>query len=116
MALHRCYPLFSLMSTFISDIEYKKKIDINKVILLKGIENQIVSKNHTQGIDNIVKPLLSNYLYYVTLFQFPFIVHFILIKPVFSDHLSYVTLFQCSLGRSHKTGLTRRIYTLSMGK
>jgi hypothetical protein len=32
--------------------------------------------------------------------------HFILIKPVFSDHLSYVTLFQCSLERSHKTGLT----------
>jgi hypothetical protein len=22
------------------------------------------------------------------------------------DHLSYVTIFQCSLGRSHKTGLT----------
>jgi hypothetical protein len=34
-------------------------------------------------------------------------VHFILIKPALSDHLSYVTLFQCSLGRSHKTGLTR---------
>ena len=32
--------------------------------------------------------------------------HFILIKPVLSVHLSYVTLFQCSLGRSHKTGLT----------
>ena len=30
----------------------------------------------------------------------------ILIKPVFSDHLSYVTLFQCYLGRSHETGLT----------
>jgi hypothetical protein len=29
-----------------------------------------------------------------------------LIKPVFSDHLSYVTLFQCSLGRSHRIGLT----------
>ena len=37
-------------------------------------------------------------------------VHFILIKPVFSDHLSYVTLFQCSLGRSHKTRLT--VYVL----
>jgi hypothetical protein len=33
-------------------------------------------------------------------------VHFILIKPVSSDHLSYVTLFQCSFGRSHMTGLT----------
>jgi hypothetical protein len=32
-------------------------------------------------------------------------VHYILIKPVLSDHLSYVTLFQCSLGRLHKTGL-----------
>jgi hypothetical protein len=30
--------------------------------------------------------------------------HFILIKPVLSNHLSYLT--QCSLGRSHKTGLT----------
>ena len=29
-----------------------------------------------------------------------------MIKPVFSDHLPYVTLFQCSLRRSHKTGLT----------
>jgi hypothetical protein len=27
-------------------------------------------------------------------------------KPVLSDHLSYVTIFHCSLGRSHKTGLT----------
>jgi hypothetical protein len=33
-------------------------------------------------------------------------VHFISIKPVFSNHLSYVTLFQCSHGRLHKTGLT----------
>jgi hypothetical protein len=33
-------------------------------------------------------------------------VHFIIIKPVFSDHLFYVTLFQCFPGRSHKTGLT----------
>jgi len=33
-------------------------------------------------------------------------VHFILIKPVLSDHLSYVTLFQRSLGRSHNMGLT----------
>ena len=30
----------------------------------------------------------------------------ILIKPVLSNHLSYVTLFQYSLGRSHQTGLT----------
>jgi hypothetical protein len=29
------------------------------------------------------------------------------IKPLFSDRLSYVTLFQCSLGRSHKTGFTK---------
>ena len=29
-----------------------------------------------------------------------------LIKPVFSDHLSYVTLFQCSFGKSHKISLT----------
>ena len=28
------------------------------------------------------------------------------IKPVLSDHLSYVTIFQSSLERSHKTGLT----------
>ena len=32
--------------------------------------------------------------------------HFISIKPVLSDYLSYVTLFQCSHGRSYKTGLT----------
>ena len=32
--------------------------------------------------------------------------HFTLIKPLFSDHLFYVTLFQCSLGRSHKTCVT----------
>ena len=31
--------------------------------------------------------------------------HCILTKPVFSDHLCYVTIFQCSLGKSHKTGL-----------
>ena len=37
--------------------------------------------------------------------------HFILIKPVFSDHLSYVTLFQSSQGRSHKTGLTVELFT-----
>jgi hypothetical protein len=35
---------------------------------------------------------------------------FISIKPVLSDHLSYVTIFHCSLGRSHKTGLT--VYSL----
>ena len=40
-------------------------------------------------------------------FLCPFVVHFILIKPVLSDYLSsYVTLFQCSLGQSHKKGLT----------
>ena len=33
-------------------------------------------------------------------------VHCILTKPVFSDHLCYVTIFQCSLGKSHKTGLS----------
>ena len=33
-------------------------------------------------------------------------VYFMFIKPVFSDHLSYVILFQCSIWRSHKTGLT----------
>jgi hypothetical protein len=33
-------------------------------------------------------------------------VDFISNKPVLSDHLSYLTLFHCSLGRSHKTGLT----------
>ena len=38
--------------------------------------------------------------------RFPFTVHFISIKRVLSDHLSYVTIFNCSLGRSHKTGLT----------
>jgi hypothetical protein len=37
---------------------------------------------------------------------FPFTVHFISIKPVLSNHLSYVTIFHCSLGRSHKIGLT----------
>jgi hypothetical protein len=39
-------------------------------------------------------------------------VHFILrvIKPVFSDRLSYVTLFQCSLGRPHKTGFTAHFF------
>jgi hypothetical protein len=35
---------------------------------------------------------------------FPFTLHFISIKPVIN--LSYVTIFYCSLGRSHKTGLT----------
>ena len=39
-------------------------------------------------------------------YQFPFTVHFILIKPVLSNHLSYVTLFQRSFGRSHLTTLT----------
>ena len=33
-----------------------------------------------------------------------FILHFV-IKPVYSNHMSYMTLFQCSLGRSYKTGL-----------
>jgi hypothetical protein len=33
-------------------------------------------------------------------------VHFISFKPVLSDNLSYVTIFDCSLGKSHKTGLT----------
>ena len=42
----------------------------------------------------------------MTLFLFPFTVHFISIKPVLSNHLSYVNIFHCSLGRSHKTGLT----------
>ena len=37
--------------------------------------------------------------------------HFILIKPVFSDHLSYMTLFQSSQGRSHKTDLTAELFT-----
>ena len=37
--------------------------------------------------------------------------HFILVKPVFSDHLSYVTIFQCSIGGSHKTGLTVQVLT-----
>ena len=41
-------------------------------------------------------------------------VHFILIKPVLSNHLSYLTLFLCSLGRSHKTGLTVLQYNLSV--
>ena len=27
-------------------------------------------------------------------------------KPVLNDLLSYVTIFHCSLGKSHKTGLT----------
>ena len=38
--------------------------------------------------------------------------HFILqvIKPVFSDNLSYVTIFQCSLGKLHKTDLTVFLY------
>jgi len=44
--------------------------------------------------------LYNLHMYYVTLFQFSFTVHFILIKSVFSDHLSYVILFQCYLGRS----------------
>ena len=35
------------------------------------------------------------------------------IKPVLSDHLSYVTVFQCSLERSHKTGLTVNVYMTS---
>jgi hypothetical protein len=45
-------------------------------------------------------------VYYVTLILFPLTVHFISIKPVLSDHLSYVAIFHCSIGRSHKTGLT----------
>ena len=40
-------------------------------------------------------------------FLFSFTMHFILIKPVLSDHLPYLTIFHCSLGRSHKAGLTR---------
>ena len=32
--------------------------------------------------------------------------HCIWTKPVFSDHLCYVTIFQCSFGKSHKTGLS----------
>ena len=31
-------------------------------------------------------------------------------KPVFSNHLSYVTLFQCYIGRSHKTGFTKYLF------
>jgi hypothetical protein len=42
-------------------------------------------------------PLLSNNLHYVTLFLFPFMVHFISIKPALSNHLSFVTIFHCSL-------------------
>ena len=37
--------------------------------------------------------------------------HFISIKSVLSNHLSYVTIFHCSIGRSHKTGLT--VYAIS---
>jgi hypothetical protein len=33
-------------------------------------------------------------------------------KPLLSDHLSYVTIFHCSLGRSHKTGLTSFLDTV----
>ena len=33
------------------------------------------------------------------------IVHYILIKPIFSDHLSYMTLFQYNLEMTHKSGL-----------
>ena len=49
---------------------------------------------------------LSNNLYCVTLMLISLHNHFLSIKPVSSDHLSYVTIFHCSLGRSHKTGLT----------
>ena len=38
--------------------------------------------------------------------------HFKLIKPVLSDYLHYMTLFQCSLAESLKTGLTVFILTL----
>ena len=48
----------------------------------------------------------SDHLIYVNLILFPFAVHIILIKPVWNNHLSCVTVFQCSLGKSHKTGLT----------
>ena len=54
--------------------------------------------------DNLLFPHTQSIsIYYVT---FTFIVHFISIKPVLRDHLSYATIFHCSLGRSHKTGLT----------
>ena len=43
---------------------------------------------------------------YLTLILFLFTVYFMSNKLVSSDHLSYVTIFYCSLGRSHKTGLT----------
>jgi hypothetical protein len=33
-------------------------------------------------------------------------------KPVFSNQLSYVTLFQCSVERTQKTGLTLHIETV----
>jgi len=41
-------------------------------------------------------------------------VQFMLLKPVFSNHLSYVTIFQFSLGRSHKTGLTICVNTIEL--
>jgi hypothetical protein len=44
-----------------------------------------------------------------------FLVYFISIKPVLSDHLPYVAIFHCSLGRSHKTGLTvLKIFVISV--
>jgi len=51
-----------------------------------------------------IKPLLV--LCHVTLILFPFKMHFMSTKPALNDHQSYVTIFHCSLGRSHKTGLT----------
>jgi hypothetical protein len=45
-------------------------------------------------------------------FLFPFTVHFISIQLVLSKHLSYVTIFHCSLGKSHKTGLTNLLNPL----
>ena len=66
-------------------------------------------KRADQILPEVYGTTLSTNLHYVTLnYNVPltFTVHNILIKPAFSNHLPHVTLSHCSLGRSHKTGLT----------
>jgi hypothetical protein len=61
---------------------------------------------HGSHMHMLFLPRVGLYVNFVPLAYARGKTHFILIKPVFSDHLCYVTLFQCSLGKSHKTGLT----------
>ena len=59
----------------------------------------------------LVKPAMVNasikqYLVLCDLFVISLHSAFLSIKPVLSNYLSYVTIFHCSFGRSHKIGLT----------